>query len=40
MRIIFPFSQKIKRKKTYKNEEQDIHITRITATLRYQHVIF
>ena len=39
-RIIFPFSQKIKRKQKYEKEGQDIHIFRISTTFGCQQVNF
>ena len=39
-RIIFPFSQKIKRKQKYEKEGQDIHIYRISTTFGCQQVNF
>ena len=39
-RIIFPFSQEIKRKQKYEKEGRDIHIIRITTTFGCQQVIF
>ena len=40
MRIIFPFSQKIKKKQKYEKEGQDIHIVRISTTFGCQQVNF
>ena len=39
-RIIFPFSQKIKRKQEYEKEGQDIHIIRIITIFGYQQGTF
>ena len=39
-RIIFPFSQEIKRKQKYEKEGRDIHIIRITTTFGCRQVIF
>ena len=39
-RIIFPFSQKIKKKQKYEKEGQDIHIVRISTTFGCQQVNF
>ena len=38
--IIFPFSQKIKRKQKCEKEGQDIHIVRISTASGRQQVIF